>query len=123
MKITGTAVLAIVGVAGLVLLALRAVPGLKAAAAKINPASRDNAAYQATGEWGTYIPDLFGGVFKSDAEKQVDVMLKPPAATKKTVITPASSGYEHSPGSFESAKGAPVQAGTTDRYGGYRNIP
>jgi len=88
---------------------IRYAPQLRAAVAKLNPASRDNAAYQATGEWGTHIPDLFGGVFKSDAEKQVDEMLRVPTA--KTVVKPtgaAGSGYEHSPGSFEAAKSVPA---------------
>ena len=122
MKLTGTGVLVVVGVGAAVLLAVRYAPALKAAAQKINPASRENLAYQATGEWGTYIPDLFGGLFKSSAEKEVDAMLKTPTPTAKTVLKPtgtAGSGYENSPGSFEGAKG---QVGTTDRYGGYRDI-
>ena len=58
----------------------------KIIAKKVNPASRENILYQATGEVGTSIPDWFGGLFKSKAERAVDEMLKqrgplPPAST------------------------------------------
>ena len=51
----------------------------KVAATKVNPASRENLVYQATGEVGTSVADWFGGLFKSEAEKRVDQMLQKPA--------------------------------------------
>lgn len=66
----------IVAAAGVGLLAWFIVRKGKQVAAAVNPVSRDNVIYQATGEVGLSIPDWFGGLFKSDAEKKVDAMLK-----------------------------------------------
>lgn len=54
---------------------------------KLNPASRENIVYQATGEVGTKVPDWWGGLFKSEAEKAVDKMLATP-------ISPTGTGPE-----------------------------
>lgn len=102
LALNGTGVLAVAGIAALVVGAVILVPRLRQAAAvvaeKANPASRENIVYQATGEWGTAIPDLFGGLFKSKAEKEVDAMLRTPATSTpvaapkpvtKAPVTPA----------------------------------
>lgn len=85
MKLTGTGVGAIVAIAGAVSLGLWLWPKIKqfVADGKLNPASTNNIVYQATGEVGLKLAD----VFKSDAEKQVDVMLATVPTAKKT-ITP-----------------------------------
>ncbi len=99
MKLTGTGVLAVASLAAGVVGLVIAWPKLRelaaVAATKINPNSRENVVYQATGEVGTRIPDWFNGFFKSNAEREVDKMLgktKPasaPAPSRKEVITPA----------------------------------
>ena len=63
-----------------------------AVAAAVNPTSRQNVIYQATGEPGLSIADWFGGIFKSDAERKVDAMLAttPILATKTPLISATS---------------------------------
>jgi murein L,D-transpeptidase YcbB/YkuD len=56
------------------------------AAGTINPASRENVIYQATGEIGTKVVDWFPWL-KSDAEKAVDAMLKAPLPSAAPVTT------------------------------------
>lgn len=91
MKLTGSGVLAVAAVVSAVTGVVWLWPKLREVAAKVDPTSRDNAVYQATGEIGTKVPDWFGGIFKSSAEKQVDEMLKKPAGpapTSKPVVKP-----------------------------------
>lgn len=77
--------------AGLVFLYLQFKSG------KLNPASRDNVIYQATGEIGLKIPDMWGGLFKSSAEREVDKLgynqpklpaQSAPSPTRKALIVP-----------------------------------
>jgi hypothetical protein len=63
----------------------------------INPASRNNFVYQASGEIGLKIADLFPSV----AERRVAQMLQTPIAANVPAKSVApSSGYELSPASF-----------------------
>lgn len=91
MKLTATGVLAVVGLAAGVIGIIVFLPDLKALlATKLNPVSRENLAYQVSGEVGLKIADWFGGLFKSDAEREVDAMLRaPPRPKMKSVVTPA----------------------------------
>ena len=59
----------------------------KVLATAVNPVSRQNVAYQATGEVGTKVADWFGGLFKSSAERRVDEMLSNPAQGEQETTT------------------------------------
>ncbi len=63
----------------------------------LNPADRNNAIYQSTGEIGLTIADTF----KSDAEKKVDAMLGPVTVpTVKKTVTPVDLPANFYSGSY-----------------------
>lgn len=97
MKLTGTGVGAIVAIAGAVSLGIWLLPKLKAfvASGKLNPANRDNIVYQATGEVGLTVADIF----KSPQEKAVDAMLATVPTAKRT-ITPVDLPASFYSGSY-----------------------
>ena len=67
----------------------------RALATAVNPVDRQNVFYQGSGEIGTKVPDWFGGLFKSDAERKVDKMLANPApGTQETTVATTRNSWE-----------------------------